>query len=433
MVHMEVSCPNCYMSYDVSLEKIPEQGVTPTCKKCGFAFTIVKASGDPLKDRKKRMQGLVVVGERRKETPVNSTASASGEGLREKLASRALFEKKGLKLGVCIAGMVILLFSAGFYQWKHHVHKRFEAALRSALAHASNNRFALNFEEVKFAALGGLTRDHGCIYGLSLGDHAARERLILADEIHFELDSWKKHFITKPFSIHVSASGSSIALNNCVIEAQENTGWGVKFRVDQASSDAEGLNSFTARGLEAFLNFRGGDWKEDHRFLTGDVDLGFRVSQIQSSNRTVGKDVDILFSIENGLFVKDQYAADPSKGNYFDIFRTKWGDNRTVLSIDHCSFNMLGSSIQLAGQLEFHNPIVESELDLLVRAEDFSHIMKFIYRMNEETFNKIVLTIVALDEQQVNVYRQSTDLLDLSISYKNSKIKVNDREIRSPI
>ena len=45
---MKVSCPNCYRAYAVTPEMIPEEGVTPTCKECGKAFTIVKVSGDPV-------------------------------------------------------------------------------------------------------------------------------------------------------------------------------------------------------------------------------------------------------------------------------------------------------------------------------------------------------------------------------------------------
>jgi hypothetical protein len=49
--------------------------------------------------------------------------------------------------------------------------------------------------------------------------------------------------------------------------------------------------------------------------------------------------------------------------------------------------------------------------------------------MNSETFDKIVLMLVALDENKVNVYAPSTDSLDLNVSYKTSKIKINEQEV----
>ena len=56
--------------------------------------------------------------------------------------------------------------------------------------------------------------------------------------------------------------------------------------------------------------------------------------------------------------------------------------------------------------------------------------MKFIYRMNSETFDKIVLTLVDLDENKVSVYAPNTDSLDLNLSYKTSKIKINEQELK---
>ena len=86
--------------------------------------------------------------------------------------------------------------------------------------------------------------------------------------------------------------------------------------------------------------------------------------------------------------------------------------------------------MQLAGKLEFRNPPDESELNLSFSAKDFSRIMKFIHRMNGETFDKIVLTLVDLDENKVGVYAPNTDSLDLNLSYKNSKIKINEQELK---
>jgi hypothetical protein len=108
----------------------------------------------------------------------------------------------------------------------------------------------------------------------------------------------------------------------------------------------------------------------------------------------------------------------------------KWGQSKTVANIDRCSFNLLGSAVQLAGKLEFHTPPDESELSLALKAKDFSRIMKFIYRMNGETFDKIVVALVDLDEKNVNLYAPNTDALDLNISYKPSKIKINEQELK---
>jgi len=66
---VEVFCPHCFANYFVPPERIPEEGVTTPCKKCGKSFTMVKASGDPVRDRANRQQGFVVVhGKRRRES-----------------------------------------------------------------------------------------------------------------------------------------------------------------------------------------------------------------------------------------------------------------------------------------------------------------------------------------------------------------------------
>ena len=59
--------------------------------------------------------------------------------------------------------------------------------------------------------------------------------------------------------------------------------------------------------------------------------------------------------------------------------------------------------------------------------------MKYIHQTNEEAFEKIVSALVALDERQVNAYEQSTDVLDLNLSYRNSRIQINDQEVRNLI
>jgi predicted Zn finger-like uncharacterized protein len=428
---MEVSCPNCFTSYTVSPEKIPDKGVSPTCKKCGVTFTIVRASGDPLKDRANRMKGYVVLRERNSLNGLRTAGTSSREGSHKKPMSLALFEKKGFKLGVCLAGAAVLLFAAGFSGWKHHVHKHFEESVRISLEQASNGKFALVFEDMSFSAFGGLKRDAGCIHGLSLTDQQTQKRLPLADEIHFKLDPLRKHFITKPFDFHLKDRGLEITLNRCVIEAQETRGWSLDCKVDQAIAGPEGFPLFTAEGMEMFFRFRGGDWEEDPRFLMGDADVAFKVEHMGSLTTTVGRDMDILVSIKNGLFVKDDYGADTSTGNYFNNVATKWGNLGTVLSVDHCSINILGSSVQLTGKLAFHDPIGESELDLHLGAKDFSHIMRYIHQTNEQAFDKIISALVALDERQADAYEQSTDVLDLNLSYRNSRIEINEQEVGS--
>jgi len=187
---------------------------------------------------------------------------------------------------------------------------------------------------------------------------------------------------------------------------------------------------FTGQGLELTLGFKGGDWNADPRFLLGDADLGLKVKQVESLSASISKNVDILFTLKNGLFPKQSDGVKAGPGNYSETFRTKWGESGTVASIDRCSLNILGSAVQLAGKLEFRNPLDESDLDLSFRAKDFSRIMKFIHRMNSETFDKIVLMLVALDDNKVNVYAPSTDSLDLNVSYKTSKIKINEQELK---
>jgi hypothetical protein len=131
--------------------------------------------------------------------------------------------------------------------------------------------------------------------------------------------------------------------------------------------------------------------------------------------------------------VKDEYDAEMSIGNYFNNVATKWGNLGTVLSVERCSANILGSSVQLAGKLAFHNPVGESELDLHLGAKDFSHIMKYIHQTNEEAFDRIVSALVALDEREADAYEHSTDVLYLNLSYRNSRIEINDQEVRNLI
>ena len=94
------------------------------------------------------------------------------------------------------------------------------------------------------------------------------------------------------------------------------------------------------------------------------------------------------------------------------------------------SLNLLGSTVKLAGTVEFHNPLMESEADLRLSIKDFRHIMKHIYRTSERTFDKIVTALVVMEENKSPVYEQKSDSLDVRVSYKNSRIKVNGQEIQ---
>jgi predicted Zn finger-like uncharacterized protein len=430
---MEVSCPNCYTSYEVSPDKIPESGVKPTCKKCGATFTIVKATGDPLKDRANRMKGYVVLRETTVSNHAREVKSASKPASNKKAVSLALFEKKGFRVGVCVAVAAFLFLTGGFFVWKHYVHKSFENAVKTSLQHTSNRTFSMAFEGMTFSAFGGLTSDRGCIHGLSLTDRQTLTRLTLVDEIHFKLDYSKKKFLTEPFDVKVNDKGLEIALEGCVIEAQETEGWSVAYRVDRASAGPGGFPLFQAQGVEMFLDFTGENWATDSRFVMGDADLGFKVKHLGSSTGPVASDLDILVSIKDGLFVKDEYDAEMSPGNYFNNIATKWGNLGTVLSVERCSANILGSSVRLAGKLAFHNPIGESELDLHLGAKDFSHIMKYVHQTNPAAFDRIVSALVALDESEAGAYERRTDVLDLNLSYRNSRMEINNQEVRNLI
>ena len=113
-----------------------------------------------------------------------------------------------------------------------------------------------------------------------------------------------------------------------------------------------------------------------------------------------------------------------------EALNSKWAQSKAVASIDRCSFKILGSAVKLSGKLEFRNPSDESEMVLSFNAKDFSRIMKFIHRMNKDTFDRIVSALVDLDEQNVSLYAPNTDSLDLNLSYKTSKIKINDKDLQ---
>jgi predicted Zn finger-like uncharacterized protein len=428
---VEVFCPHCFANYFVSPERIPEDGVTTPCKKCGKPFTMMKASGDPVRDRAIRQQGFVVVqAKKRRVTEQETNGFSSREVSQRKSAALGLFKKKGFKLGVCAAGAVLLVVLGVFYLWKSSVHSQFEKGFRNTLAQASNSRFEFKLEDMKFSALGGLTREKGCLYGLALRDRAAQKILYYADKIYFQMDPTNKQFVTDPFTLRVNVYNSKIVLNGCVLEAGGTDEWQAIFKVKEATAELEGTDMLTGQGLEVKLGFKGGDWNADPRFVLGHAQLSLKIKLVESLSANVTNDVDILFTLKNALFPKQGDRAQAGAGNYSETMRTKWAESKAVASIDRCSLNILGSAVQLAGKMEFRNPPDESEWDLSFKAKDFSRIMKFIHRMNGDTFDKIVSSLVDLDEKNVSVYAPNTDSLDLNLSYKTSKIKINEQELK---
>jgi predicted Zn finger-like uncharacterized protein len=434
MFIMEVACPNCYAAYPVSLDMIPQEGLGATCERCETVFTIVRSSGDPVKDRAQRMKGFVVLRDERTEDLFRETEGASKKASARAYATTTIFENKSFKLGVCLAGILLLLSAALFFVWRNQVQSHFEKALKNSLAYASNRRFALTFDDVKFSFFGGLAHYRGCIYGLSVTDLETGGSLKLVDRIPFDLDSSRKHFITEPFNMEVKTGESKTAFRGCVLEAEQTNEAHLKLKIEEAYSIASGVELFTVRGMEGSLDFSTAGRPEGNEpFLEGDADLGLQARQIEAWNETLGQDVDIFISIKNGLFTKDRQAGELGTVRYTDLFRSKWGENKAVAALERCSLNLLGSAVKLAGKVEFHNPVEQSEANLHLSVKDFRHIMKFIYRTNEKAFDKIVAMLVALEENKSPVYEQDSDSLDLRISYKNSKIKLNDHEIQGLI
>jgi hypothetical protein len=428
---MEISCPNCYAVCLVSLDMIPEEGLATTCERCEAVFTIVRSSGDPVKDRARRMKGFVVLRDKKTEDPFREPKSALEQSSAWPHGAATVLENRGFKLGILVAGILILLSAAFFFVWRSQVESHFEKALKSSLAHDSNKRFALAFEDLHFSFFGGLNHYRGYIAGLSVRDLETGGSYRLVDRIDFDLDSSRKHFITKPFNMEVKAKDSKTAFRGCVLEAEERNGAHLKFKVEEACSIASGVELFTVRGMEGYIDFSEADRPGGiGPFLVGDLGLGLRAKQIEAWSGTLGQDVDILISVKNGVFTKDQQAGELGTVSYTDIFQTKWGENKAVAALERCSLNLLGSAVKLAGKAEFHNPLQESEANLYLSIKDFRHIMKFIYRTNEKAFDKIVAVLVALEEKKSPIYKQNSDSLDLQISYKNSEIKLNNREIK---
>jgi predicted Zn finger-like uncharacterized protein len=432
---VEVFCPHCFANYFVSPERVPEDGVTTPCKKCGKSFTMMKASGDPVRDRASRQQGFVVIQPKKRRPSEEETNGYSSRELPQRKSDASalsgLFKKKGFKIGVCAAGAVLVLVLGVFYLWKSSVHSQFEKGLRNTLAQASGNRFEFKVEDIKFSVLGGLTREQGCLYGLALSDREARKILYYIDKLQFQIDPTKKQFVTEPFTLRVNVYDSKIILNKCTLEVGGADGWQAIFRAKEATAELEGMEMLTGQGLEFKLDFKGADWNADPRFILGDAQLSLKLKLVESLSANVTNDVDILFTLRNALLPKQGDAAQAGAGNDRETLDTKWGQSKAVASIDRCSLNLLGSAVQLAGKLEFHTPPAESELNLALSAKNFSRIMKFIHRMNSDTFDRIVVTLVDLDEKNVSLYAPNTDSLDLNFSYTASKIKINEQELRA--
>jgi predicted Zn finger-like uncharacterized protein len=428
---VEVFCPHCFANYFVSPERIPEDGVTTPCKKCGKSFTMVTPSGDPIRDRASRQQGFVIVQAKKSRVSEQEfNGSSFREAARKKSAASELFKKKGFKIGVCAAGAVLLVVMGVFYFWKSSVHGRFEKGLRQTLAQASNSRFEFKVENVTFSSLGGLTSTQGCLHGLALSDREARKIIYYADKVYFQIDPSKKQFITEPFTLRVNVYNSKIVLNGCVVEAAEVDGWQATFRAKEATTELEGTDVLTGQGIEVSLEFKGAEWSADPRFLLGHANLCLKVKQVEAINESVTKNVDIRLTLKNGLFPKQSEGAQAGPGTYAETMKTKWGESKAVASIERCSLGILGSAVQLAGKWEFRNPSEESEASLSFKAKDFSRIMKFVHRINSDAFDSIVAALVDLGEKNVSLYTPATDTVDLSLSYKTSQFKVNEKELK---
>jgi len=427
---VEIFCPHCFANFFVSPERIPEDGVSTACKKCGKSFTLVKASGDPVKDRASRQQGFVVVHEKKRWKPEQgANGSSSGAMRKKKSAASRLFEHKAFRLGLCAAGIVLVLGLVAFSLWKSSAHSRFEKSVRNALAQASNSRVEFKLEDMSFSTFRGIAGTHGSLHGLALRDREQEKILCYIEKIHFRIDPSKAHFATEPFTVRVSVANSKIVLNGCVLEATGSNGWQATLKAKDATADVGATDMITGQGLEFAAGFTGEEWNADPRFVLGNLDLGVKVKQVESLSGNISKDADLLFTLRNGLFPKQTDGTPSGSVNYGETLRTKWGESKTVAKIDRCSLKIAGSTVHLAGKMEFHNPLDASELDLSFKSTDFSRMMKFLYRMNSETFDRIVSLFVTLDEKKVTAYAPDTDSVDLTLSLKASKMKINEQDV----
>jgi hypothetical protein len=315
---------------------------------------MIKASGDPIRDRASRQQGFVVIQPKKRRPDQDGNGYSSGEVSQRKSGDSALaglLKSKGFKIGVCAAGAVLVVVLGVLYLWKSSVHGQFEKSLRNTLAQASNSRFEFKVEDIKFSALGGITGEHGCLYGLALSDREARKILYYVDKLNFQIDPSKKQFVTEPFTLRVNVYNSKIILNKCTIEAGEADGWQAVLKAKEATAELEGAEVLTGQGLEFKLGFKGADWSADPRFVLGDAQLSLKVKLVESLNANITNDVDVLFTLKNALLPKQGGGAQAGTGNFGEILNAKWGQSKAVANIDRCSFNLLGSAVQLAGKL----------------------------------------------------------------------------------
>jgi predicted Zn finger-like uncharacterized protein len=430
---VEVFCPHCFANYFVSPERIPADGVITPCKKCGKSFTMIKASGDPIRDKASRQQGFVVIQPKKRRSPEQEPNEYySREGLRRKSDGSALsglFRKKSVQLGLCTAGAVLMIVLGGFYLWKSSIHGRMEKGLRDTLAQASVGRFEFKVQDIGFSILGGTRGEKGCFYGLALFDREAQKIVTYIDRVDFYLDPSTKQFITEPFTLRFNVYNSKIILSGCVVETGMAEGWRAIFRAKNGTAELAGMDVLSGQGLEVTMGFQGGDWNADPQFILGNVDLGLKLKQVDSLTESIGKNMDIRFALKNGLFPKQSSDTKTGSGKDIAALKRKWAEVRTVARIDPCSLNILGSAVELVAKLELRNPPDENELDLSFRAKDFSRIMKFVYGINTEAFDKIVTRLVDLEEKNVSVYAPNTDTLDLRLSYKTSKTEINGQEL----
>jgi predicted Zn finger-like uncharacterized protein len=432
---VEVFCPHCFANYFVSPERIPQDGVTAPCKKCGKSFTMIKASGDPIRDRASRQQGFVVIQPKKRRSPEEEANGYSSRETRRRKSDGSalsdLFKKKSVHLGLCVTGAVLLIVLGGFYLWKSSIHGRMEKGLRDTLAQVSVGRFEFKVQDIGFSIFGRTRGERGRFYGLALFDREARKIVTYIDRVDFDLDPSTKQFITEPFTLRVNVYNSKIILSGCVVEAGMAEGWRATFRAKDGTAELGGMDVLTGQGLEVTLGFQGGDWNADPQFVLGNVDLGLKLKQVDSLTGSISKNMDIRFALKNGIFQKQSPDTKTGSGNDITALMKKWAEVKTIARIDPCSLNILGSAVDLAAKLEFRNPPDENELDLSFKAKDFSRIMKFIHRINSEAFDRIVVTLVDLEEKNVSLYAPNTDTLDLNLSYKTSKIEINEQELHA--
>jgi len=428
---MEVSCPNCYATYPINPVKIPEKGATPTCKKCGVAFTIVRATSDPIKDRAQRMKGYVLIRDGKKEELYHEKLNASGGSSRKGFSAKALLASRSFRLGAWVAGVVFLIGCAGFFVWKHQVHTRFEKALKTGLEQASNEQFAVIYEKVSFSWLGGLTRARGWIHGLSVQNLRTRETLKLADKIPFELEPSKRRFVTTPFNVFADGKIAKTMLKGCVIDTGEGDSFHLRFKTDEAYSIVNGIEVFTVLDMELSFHFKTGNVGENPSFVYGDGDFVLRAGEIHVRSEPVIRGADILLSLKNGVFPKSRTGGAPIPENFMDLLGTEWAENQAAVLLERCSLTILGTTLRASGALEFQNPVEQSKAELTVSVSQFRPIMQYLHRVSEEAFDRVVITLVALDEKNAGAYNRVTDSLDLNLSYKDSRVRVNNQDIQS--